>query len=78
MTPDVLEPGPNAHAHTSAEMAEAADFFLRAPTLTASNFAALSSTDLKFLELKVLKRLSKYVKFQDPSSILRVGFAWSK
>ena len=32
---------PIALAHTSAEMAEAADFFLRSPTLTASNFAAL-------------------------------------
>ena len=40
-TPDVLEPGPNALAHTLGGMAEAADFFLRTPTLTASNFAAL-------------------------------------
>ena len=36
-----FEPGPNAIAHALAGMAEAADFFLRTPTLTASNFAAL-------------------------------------
>ena len=36
-----IEPGPNAIAHNSGGMAEAADFFLRAPTLTASNFKAL-------------------------------------
>ena len=41
LTLDVLKPGPNALAHTSAEMAKAADFLLRTPTLTASNFAAL-------------------------------------
>ena len=40
-TPSGLEPGPNAIAHTSAGMAEAADFFLRTPTLTATNFKAL-------------------------------------
>ena len=36
-----FEPGPNGIAHALAGMAEAADFFLRTPTLTASNFAAL-------------------------------------
>ena len=36
-----IEPGPNALVHKSAGMAEAADFFLRPPTLTASNFEAL-------------------------------------
>ena len=41
LTPGVLKPGPNALAHTLGGMAEAADFFLRTPTLTASNFAAL-------------------------------------
>ena len=41
LTLGVLEPGPMALAHTSAGMAEAADFFFRSPTLTASNFAAL-------------------------------------
>ena len=33
--------GPNALAHALAVMAEATDIFLRTPTLTASNFAAL-------------------------------------
>ena len=41
LTTGQLEPGPNAIAHNSGGMAEAADFFLRTPTLTASNFAAL-------------------------------------
>ena len=36
-----IEPRPNVIAHNSGGMAEAADFFLRTPTLTASNFAAL-------------------------------------
>ena len=36
-----IEPGPNAIAHNLGGMAEAADFFLRTPTLTASNFEAL-------------------------------------
>ena len=35
------EPGLNALAHTLGGMAVAADFFIRTPTLTASNFAAL-------------------------------------
>ena len=42
-TPDGLEPGPSGLitlAYTSAGMAEVAGFFLRASTLTASNFAA--------------------------------------
>ena len=41
LTPGDRERGPLALAHTSAGMAEMADFFLRTPTLTASNFAAL-------------------------------------
>ena len=41
LTPGEVKPGPNALAHTSAVKAEAADFFLRPPTLTASNFEAL-------------------------------------
>ena len=40
-TPGQLKPGPNAIAHNSGGMAEAADFFLRTPNLTASNFAVL-------------------------------------
>ena len=77
LTPGRLEPGPNGIAHTSAGMAEAADFFLRTPTLTASNFAALWSTDPKFLAFIDLNPFSKCVKFQDAGGILRVAFAWS-
>ena len=36
-----LEPGPNALAHILGGMAEAAAFFFRTPTLTASNFTVL-------------------------------------
>ena len=36
-----IEPGHNALAHKLAGMAKAADFFLRPPNLTASNFKAL-------------------------------------
>ena len=36
----MVEPGPYALAHTLGGMAKAADFFLRTPTLKASNFAA--------------------------------------
>ena len=43
-----IEPGPNAIAHNSGGMAEVADFFLRTPTLVASNFTALC---LKFKKL---------------------------
>ena len=59
-------------------MAEAADFFLRTSTLTASNFAALGSTDPKFLELKDLLFFSLCIEFQGAGSILKVGFALSK
>ena len=55
-----------------------ADFFLRPPTLTASNFAALWPTDPKFLALKDLNLLIKHTKNQEASSILRVVFALSK
>ena len=50
----MIEPGPNVLAHKLAGMAEAADFFLRTPSLTASNFAALCPTDPKFKALKDL------------------------
>ena len=56
----------------------AADFFLRPPTLTASNFAALSPKDFKFSALKDLNLLKKHTKNQEASSILRVVFALSK
>ena len=55
-----------------------ADFFLRPPTLIASNFAALWHTDPKFLPKKDLNLLKKYTKNQEASSILRVDFALSK
>ena len=55
-----------------------ADFFMRPPTLTASNFAALWPKDLKFSAFKDLNPFSKCVKFQEATSILRLGFALSK
>ena len=54
------------------------DFFLRPPTLTDSNFAALWPKDPIFTALKVLNVWKKYLKSQEASSILRVGFALSK
>ena len=41
LIPVVLKPGPNALAHTLGGMTKGADFFLKTPTLTASNFATL-------------------------------------
>ena len=55
-----------------------ADFFLRPPTLTASNFAALWPTDPKFSAFKHLNLLKKHTKNQEASSILRVVFTLSK
>ena len=55
-----------------------ADFFLRPPTLTASNFAALWPADPKFLALKNLNLLKRHTKNQVASSILKVVFAFSK
>ena len=49
-----------------------ADFFLRPPTLTDSNFAAIWPTDPKFLAFKDLNILKKYNKYQEASSILRM------
>ena len=45
-------------------MAEVADFFLRTPTLTASNFKVLWLTDPKFLAIKDLNPYKKVLKFQ--------------
>ena len=73
-----FEPRPNAIAHNSGGMAEAADFFLRTPTLTASNFAALWPIELKFSALKDLLFFSQCIEFQGAGSILKVGFALSK
>ena len=55
-----------------------ADFFMRPPTLTTGNFEAIWPKDLKFLAIKDLNCLNKYAKYQEASSILRVGFAISK
>ena len=52
--------------------------FLRPPTLTAGNFAALWPTDPKFLALKDLNLFKTVSKVQKTSSILRVGFALPK
>ena len=54
-----------------------ADFFLRPPTLTAGNFKALCPTDPKFLALKDLKLLKRYIKYQETSYNFRLGFALS-
>ena len=48
---------------------QAANFFLRPPTLTASNFVALWLTDPKFLAFKDLNLLKKHIKNQEASSI---------
>ena len=77
MTLGVLEPGPNALVHTLGGMAEAADFLLRTPTLTASNFAALQSTHPKFLAIKDLLFFSQRIEFQGLGTILKVIFALS-
>ena len=47
-------------------------------SLMAGNFAALWSTDSKFLATKDLNLLKKHTKNQEASSILRVVFALSK
>ena len=55
-----------------------ADFFVRPPTLTIGNFEAIWPKDLKISAIKDLNRFKKYVKYQEASSILWVGFALSK
>ena len=55
-----------------------ADFFLRTPTLTASNFAALWPIDLEILAIKDLLFFSQCIEFQGAGSILKVSFALSK
>ena len=57
---------------------QAVDFFLRHPTLTALNLKALYSKDSIFTALKDLNLLKDYIKNQEASSTLRVGFALSK
>ena len=68
-----FEPGPNGIAHALAGMAEAADFFLRTPTLTTSNFAALWPADLKFSALKDLNLYSKRIKFHSTAHCSKGG-----
>ena len=53
-----IEPGSNAIAYNMGGMVEGEDFFLRTPTLTASNFEALRSTDPKFSALQDLNSFS--------------------
>ena len=65
-------------AHNLGGMAEAADFFLRTQTLTASYFDALWPTDPKFLAIKDLNPFQTVSKVQEASIILMVGFALSK
>ena len=63
MTLDDLEHGSKVIAHNSAGMAEAADFYLRIPDLTATNFEALLPTDFKFLvsnDLNLFESASKF------------------
>ena len=55
-----------------------ADFFLRTPTLTPSNFNALKSTNPIFTVLKDLILFKRYTKNQEARSILKVVFALSK
>ena len=55
-----------------------ADFFLRPPTLTASNFEALWPTDFRLTAIKDLNLLKKRTKNQEAGSILKVSFALSK
>ena len=56
----------------------AADFFLKPPTLKASNFAALKSTDSIFTALKDLNLLKNLNKNQETSLAFRIDFALSK
>ena len=55
-----------------------ADFFVRPPTLTTGNFEAIWPKDLKFSAIKDLNCLKKYFRYQEASSILKMGFALSK
>ena len=73
-----IKPGLIALAHKSGGMDKAADFFVRTPTLIASNFTALSSTNPIFTALKDLNLLQKYDENQKASNNFRIGFALSK
>ena len=73
-----LSPGSNPADCLEWGRGRLADFFLRPPTLTASNFAALWPTTPKFSALKNLNPFSTVFKVQEAGSILKVGFALSK
>ena len=77
VSPGEVESGPNMLAHTLAVKAKVADFFLRPPTLTASNIEALLSKDSIFTSLKDLNLLKKYTKYQETSYNFSLGFALS-
>ena len=51
--------------------------FLRPPTLTASNFEALKSTDLIFTVIKDLNLLKRHINNQEAGYNFRLGFALS-
>ena len=70
--------GPNPSRLADWGRGRLADFFLRPPTLTASNFAALWPTEPIFTAFKVLILFSTVSKDQKASSILKVGFDLSK
>ena len=61
-----FDPRPISNRANRFELGQgwAADFFLRPSSFTASNFEALWSIDLKFLALKDLKFLQKYLKIK--------------
>ena len=74
-----FDPG---HSRTRADWLECgqgqtADFFLRPPTLTASNFNALWPTDPIFTVKKDLNLFKKCTKYQEAGSILNVNFSLS-
>ena len=59
-------------------LGQVADFFLRSPALTSSNFKALWSTDLILTILKEITLVKNYTKNQEASCIFRIIFAHSK
>ena len=73
LTPGKLESKP-----TGSSRAGAADFFLKPPNLTPSNFEVLYSTDSLFIALKDLSLLKKYIKNQKASIISKIVFDLSK
>ena len=72
-----VKPWPYALAQLLAVKAKEADFFLRPPTLKASNLGALLSKDLEVLVSTDLNVLKKYTKNQEASYNPRLGIALS-